>query len=77
MADVDESARSNEPRSELADIDVALLVHFSGPKECHVQAASIVKIELVRLVDQGNHVGPRAKVYSRVGKPAYDAGFGQ
>ena len=65
MADVDESARSNEPRSELADIDVALLVHFRSPEECHVQTASVVKIELVRLVDQGNHVGPRTEVDSR------------
>src|SRR6185369_1298628 len=51
LADVDEAAGAGQARTELADVEVALGIRLSEPQHGQVQAAAVVEVELVRLVD--------------------------
>ena len=62
LADVDEAARTGQPRPELAHVQVAVPVGLGQAQHGQVQPAAVVEVELGRLVDQRVHVGGRAEV---------------
>lgn len=62
LGDVDEAAAAGDAVFELADVDVAFGVTFCHAQESHIQAAAIVKVELIRMVDDSIGVGQTAKV---------------
>ena len=76
LADVDEAAGAGELRAELADIEVAVPVDLGEPEEGRVQAAAVVEVELVGLVDDRLGIGGRAKIDAAGRYAADDAGLG-
>jgi hypothetical protein len=76
LADVDEAARAGQARAELADVDIAFGVRLRQAQEGHVQAATIVEIELVGLVDDGLRVDRRAEVQPAGRNATHHAGLG-
>ena len=56
LADVDEAARTGELRPELAHVEVAFLVRLRESEKSGVEAAAVVEVELVRLVDDGMRI---------------------
>src|SRR5581483_10091026 len=56
LRNVDEAAGSDDRRLHLADVHVSRLVHFSEAEEGHVDAASVIKGELLRRLDDGRAV---------------------
>ena len=61
-SDVDETTGCSQPRTELADIQLAFSVSLREAEECDVQAATIVKVELVWLIDHSLGIGGRSEV---------------
>src|SRR5690554_424077 len=51
LADIDESARPDNLVAELADVEVALVIGLGQAQEADVEAATVVEIELVAVVD--------------------------
>ena len=76
LADVDEAAGAGQLGPELADVQIAFAVGLGEAEEGDVQTASIVEIELVRLVDDGLGVGRGTEVESAGRHAADHAGLG-
>src|SRR6478609_10795693 len=76
LADVDETTSSGQPWSELADVQVTLRIRLSESKECCIEAATIVEIELIGLVNNRLRVDRRSEIEAACGHAADDAGFG-
>src|SRR5512139_222699 len=70
LTDVDESAGPHEAGTEFAHVDIAILVHFRCSQEGDVEAAPVVEIKLVRLIEKSVDVRAGAEVESAVGHPA-------
>src|SRR5262249_56308169 len=51
LADVDEAAGPGEARTELADVQIALLIRLGETEERRIEAATIVEVELIGLID--------------------------
>ena len=51
LADIDETARADDLVAEAADIDVARLVDLGEGQKGEIEAAAVVEIELVGLID--------------------------
>src|SRR5262249_36569497 len=51
LADVDETAHADDLGAEAADVDTASRIDFRERKEGDVEAAAVVEVELVRLID--------------------------
>src|SRR5262249_2225032 len=77
LADVDEAARAREARAELRDVEVALAVGLRESEERDVEPASVVEVELIRLVDDRLRVRRRAEVEAARGDAADDARLGR
>ena len=75
LGDVDETATAGDAVFELTDIDIAFGVTFSHAQESHVQPAAIVKVELIRMVDDCIGVGRSAKVSAAGRYTANRSGF--
>ena len=77
LGDVDESAGAGEPAAEAADIDVTLLVGLSKAEAGEIEAAAIIEVELLVLVDDRAWIDGRAKIQTSLRQSADDAGFGR
>ena len=76
LADVDEPAGAREPRTEAAHVDVAVGVDLRHAEARHVEAAAVVEVELLVLVDHGIGVDRRAEIQAALRQAADDAGLG-
>ena len=76
LADVDEAAAAVESPAEHAGVDVAVLVALGEPQAGHVEAAAVVEIEHLVLVDDA--IGVRRRAEARPGgeHAAHRAGLG-
>ncbi len=76
LADVDETARAGDARTEFRDVEIAVPVDLGQPQHRDVQATAIVEIELVGLIDDGLDVGGGAEIQPAGGNAAHHARFG-
>jgi hypothetical protein len=76
LADVDEAAGARELRPEPAHVHVALGVALGHPEARHVEAAAVVEIELLVLVQDRLGVDRRAEVEPRLRHAADHARLG-
>ena len=76
LADVDEAAGARQPRTEAADVDVAVRVDLRHAEARHVEAAAVVEVELLVLVDHCIRVDRRAEVQAALRHAADHAGLG-
>ena len=76
LRDVDEAARAREPAAEAADIDVAVPVGLREAEAGEVEAAAVVEVELLVLVDDRVGVDRRPEVEPALRQAADDAGLG-
>ena len=75
LGDVHEAADARHPALELAHIDVAVLVGLRHAQEGQVEAASVVKVELIPLIQDGLGIRGHPKNDARGRNPARDALF--
>ena len=76
LADVDEAAGARQPRTEAAYVDVAVGVHLRHAEARHIEAAAIVEIELLILMDHGIRVDRGAEIQAALRQAADHAGLG-
>ena len=76
LADVDEAAGAGELAAETADVDVALGVALGHAEDGEVEAAAVIEVELLVLVDHRVRVDGRAEIETRRRYPADHAGLG-
>src|SRR5271165_761091 len=62
LADIDETACPGEPAAKAADVDVARGIALRHAEAGHVEAAAVVEVELLVLVDHRIHVDAGAEV---------------
>src|ERR1700712_1175524 len=77
LADVDEAARARELGAELADVEIAVAIRLRETQERNVEAAAVVEIELVGLIDDRLRVGRGAEVQAARRNAADHAGLGR
>ena len=75
LANVDKAAGPGQAAAEAADVDVAGGIALSHAKTGHVEAATVVEIELLILVDHRIHVDPGPEVTPGRGNPTDQARF--
>src|SRR6266404_8553724 len=76
LADIDEAAGAGQPRAELRHVEIAFLIRLGEPEEGRVETAAVVKVELIRHVDDRLRVGRRAEVEAPGRNAADDPGLG-
>jgi hypothetical protein len=76
LRDVDEAAGAGQALAELADVDVALGIALRQAEHREVEAAAVVEVELIGLVDHGLGVDRRAEVQPAGRDAADHARFG-
>src|SRR5579885_310456 len=57
LADIDEAARSSKFFAKTAHIHITFLIHLGKTQESLIDASSIIKIELIRLIDDSLSIG--------------------
>jgi hypothetical protein len=77
LGDVDKPAGAGETAVEQADIDVAAAIDLGHAEAGQIQAAAVVKIEHLVLVDDGFGIDRRAEIEAALRNPADDAGLGR
>src|SRR5215471_18262537 len=75
LRDVDETARSRQPRTKARHVEIAAPVHLGEPQKGAVKPAAIIEVELVGLVDDGLRIDGSSKVEARSWHAADDARF--
>ena len=73
LADVDKAAGAGEPRTEFADVQIALLVRLGEAEEGRIKAAAIIEVELIRLIDDGLRIDRGSEIESASRNAADDA----
>ena len=76
LADVDKAAGAGQPAAEAADVDIALGVRLRHAEAGHVQAAAVVEIELLVLLDHRVRIQRRAEIEPCLRHAADHAGLG-
>ena len=77
LRDVDEAAGAGKPRPEAADVDVALCIGLRHAEAGKVEAAAVVEVELLVLLDDGFGIECRAEVEPTLRNTADDPGLGR
>jgi hypothetical protein len=77
LADVDEPARAGQTRAEAADVHVAQPVHLGHSQAGQVEPATVVKVELLVLVQERLRVDRSAEVEAALRHAPDHAGFGR
>jgi hypothetical protein len=75
LADVDEAAGTSKARPEFRDVERAELIGLREAQKRDVEAAAVVEIELVGLVDHRLRVDRCAKIHAAGGYAADNAGL--
>ena len=76
LADVDESPHARQPGAEFAHVEVALAVRLRQAEEGQVESAAVVKIKLVRLIDDGLGIDRGAEIQPSGRNSADHSGLG-
>ena len=76
LRNVDEAARACELRPEAADIDVAGRVRLRHAETCEIEAATIVEIKLLVLMDHRIGIERGAEIQAALRQAADNAGLG-
>ena len=76
LRDVDEAAGAREPLAEAADVDVALRVALREAQAGEVEAAAVVEVELLVLVQHGGRVQGGAEIEPALRQAADHPGLG-
>src|ERR1700679_174697 len=77
LADVDKATCARQFRTEFADVEIALPICLRKTEKRDIQPASIVKVELIRLVDNGLGIRRRAEVQTARRDAADDTRLGR
>src|SRR5262249_46918947 len=77
LADVDEAAGAGKARAELADVEIAVLVRLGETEKGRVEAAAVVEVELIGLIDDGLCIDRSAEIEPARRYPADDPGLGR
>ena len=77
LADVDEAAGARQTRAELADVQIALLVRLGEAEKGRVEAAAVIEVELIGLVDDGLRVDRGTEIEPARRHAANDPRFGR
>src|SRR5450631_1580606 len=75
LADVDKTARPGQAAAEPADVDVSRAITLGHTEASHVEAAAVVEVELLALVDHRIHVDAGPEVVAGGGDAADYAGL--
>ena len=67
---------SRQLLAKTADVEIALAIRLGEAEKRDIQAAAVIEVELVRLVDDGLCVGGGAEIEASCRNPAHHAGFG-
>ena len=76
LRNVDEAPRASELTTEAADIHVARRVDLGKSKTSEIEAAAVIKVELLVLLNDGFGIERGSEVKSALRKASYDSGFG-
>ena len=74
LADIDEAAGARQARPEFADVQIAFAVGLCEPEKGGVEPAAVIKVELIRLIDDGLRVDRRSELSPPAGTPPITPG---
>ena len=77
LRNVDEAPRASELTTEAADIHVARRVDLGKSKTSEIEAAAVIKVELLVLLNDGFGIERGSEVEPALRKASYDSGFGR
>src|SRR4051812_16750853 len=62
LTDIDKAPGARQARAKFAYVQIAFTVGLREPKERRVKTAAIIKVELIRLIDNGLGVDRRSEI---------------
>jgi len=77
LADIDETSRARQTRTEFAHVQIALTIRLREPKKGGIEAATVIEVELIGLVDHRLCVDRRAEIEPSRRHAADDARLGR